>query len=94
MAHGTLVLAVAVGQLAGNINEAAMSYGYDGIRFIKPVFINDTIRSAAEIVGLRAHTKRPNEFGFVDEKQSVTNQHGETVLALTHVYLVNRRPDS
>ena len=38
IAHGTLILSVAVGMLAGEINEAAMSYGYDGIRFIRPGF--------------------------------------------------------
>jgi monoamine oxidase len=93
MAHGTLVLAVGVGLLAGEINEAAMSYGYDRVRFIKPVFIGDTIRSRATIVALRDHTKQPGEFGFVDELFEVINQRDEVVLAMTKIYLVNRRPN-
>jgi acyl dehydratase len=93
MAHGTLVLAVGVGLLAGEINEAAMSYGYDRVRFIKPVFIGDTIRSRATIVGLRDHAKQPTEFGFVDELLEVINQRDEVVLAMTKIYLVNRRPN-
>ena len=43
MAHGTLVVSVAVGMTAGTINPRAMSYGYDRIRFVKPVFVDDTI---------------------------------------------------
>jgi len=92
MAHGTLILAVGVGLLAGEINEAAMSYGYDRVRFIKPVFIGDTIRARATITELRPHGKQPEEFGFVDELLEVVNQRDEVVLAMTKIYLVNRNP--
>jgi acyl dehydratase len=91
MAHGTLILSVAVGALAGEINDEAMSYGYDKVRFIAPVFIGDTITSHAEITEKREHAKRPDDFGIVDEKVTVTNQRGETVIAFVHVYLVNRK---
>jgi acyl dehydratase len=91
IAHGTLILSVAVGMTAGDINPQSMSYGYDRIRFIRPVFIGDTITVTAEITEKSAHAKRPEEFGYVHELVSVTNQHGETVLVLTHLYLVNRR---
>jgi acyl dehydratase len=91
MAHGTLVLSVSVGMLAGEINESAMSYGYDKVRFIAPVFIGDTITSKAEIITKRDHAKKPDEFGMVDEQVTVMNQKGETVIAFTHLYLVNRR---
>jgi acyl dehydratase len=91
IAHGTLVLSIAVGMTAGDINPQAMSYGYDRIRFIKPVFIGDTITVAAEIAGKRDHAKRPETLGYVDELVSVTNQRQETVLVLTHLYLVNKR---
>ena len=90
VAHGTLILSVAVGSLAGEINEAAFSYGYDKVRFIAPIFIGDTITSRAEIVTKREHRKKSDEFGIVDEQVSVMNQHGETVLAFVHVYMVER----
>jgi acyl dehydratase len=93
IAHGTLILSIAVGMTAGDINPRAMSYGYDRIRFIKPVFIGDTITVTAEIVEKSDHTKRPDEFGYVHELVSVTNQRAETVLVLTHLYLVDKRPD-
>lgn len=90
IAHGTLILSVAVGMTAGDINPQAMSYGYDRIRFIRPVFIADTIRVIAEITEKAAHPKR-SDAGYVHELVSVTNQRGETVMVLTHLYLVNRR---
>jgi acyl dehydratase len=92
MAHGTLILSMAVGLLAGEINEAAMSYGYDRVRFIRPVHIGDTITSRSEIVELREHARQPELFGVADEKVEVINQHGDVVIAFVHIYLVNRRP--
>ena len=65
MAHGTLIIAVGVGMMAGEINPDAISYGYDKIRFIKPVFIGDTITVAAEIIGMREHSKKNDQFGFL-----------------------------
>ena len=91
IAHGTLILSVAVGMTAGDINPQAMSYGYDRIRFIKPVFIGDTIRVTAEISEKAPHPKRPEGYGYVHELVTVTNQRHETVLVLTHLYLVNAR---
>ncbi len=91
VAHGTLVLVVAVGMLAGEINEAAFSYGYDRIRFIAPVFIGDTITSKGVIVGKRDYAKNPEEFGIVEEQVTVTNQRGETVIAFMHLYLVRKK---
>ena len=91
IAHGTLVLSIAVGMTAGDINPRSMSYGYDRIRFVKPVLIGDTVTVSAEIVGKRDHAKRPDELGYVDELVTVLNQRGETVLVLTHLYLVDKR---
>ena len=91
VAYGTLILSVAVGQLAREMNEVAFSYGYDKVRFIAPVFIGDTITSKAEIVAKREHAKRAADFGLADEQVSVTNQRGETVIAFIHVYMVEKK---
>lgn len=92
IAHGTLILSVAVGMLAGEINDVAMSYGYDGIRFIRPVFIGDTITAHGTIAEKREYKKGPDRFGLVDEKVEVLNQKGELVIALTHIYLAHKTP--
>jgi acyl dehydratase len=89
IAHGTLIFAVAVGMTAGAINPLAMSYGYDRLRFIKPVFIGDTITSKITISEKRDH-KKPT-YGVVAEKLEVVNQRGETVLVCEHLLLVQRK---
>ena len=91
VAHGTLVLSVGVGMLAGEINEVAFSYGYDRVRFIAPVFIGDTITAHSEIVEKKDHKKRPEVYGMVDEQVSVINQRGETVISFVHVYMVRKK---
>lgn len=92
IAHGTLIMSVAVGMTADVINPLAMSYGYDRVRFIRPVNIGDTITVAAEITGKRDHSKEPDRMGYVEETVTVTNQRHETVLALVHLYLVQKNP--
>ncbi len=90
IAHGTLIFSVAIGLTATEINPAAFSYGYDRLRFIKPVFIGDTIHTRVTISGKSDDPKRP-QVGRVTEKCEVINQRGETVMACDHILLVERR---
>jgi acyl dehydratase len=91
VAHGTLIFSVAVGMTAGTVNMVAFSYGYDRLRFIKPVFIGDTIAVRVTIAEKREH-KRPDH-GLVVERLQVVNQRGETVLACDHLLLVRREAE-
>jgi acyl dehydratase len=91
IAHGTLVFSVAVGMTAHEINPAAFTYGYDRLRFVKPVFIGDTITVSVTVDDKKDDPKRPTQ-GFVYEKCEVTNQRGETVLVFTHVLAVEKEP--
>lgn len=90
IAHGTLVLSMAVGMTAGDVNPEAMSYGYDRIRFIRPVLIGDTITVTAEVTALADHPRRADS-GRMDETVTVVNHRGETVLSLIHLYVVKKR---
>ncbi|MFL5804399.1 MAG: MaoC family dehydratase [Roseiflexaceae bacterium] len=90
VAHGTLIFSVAIGMTAGAINPRAMSYGYDRLRFVRPVFIGDTITVSATIKEQRDHPKRADH-GIVVEAIEVSNQRGEIVLVCEHLYLVQRR---
>jgi len=90
VAHGTLIFSVAVGMTAGAINPEAMSYGYDRLRFLKPVFIGDTIRVRVTIKEKRDH-KKPSH-GVVSELLEVMNQEKHTVLVCEHLLLVRRMP--
>jgi acyl dehydratase len=67
-----------------------MSYGYDRLRFVRPVFLNDTIRARVTIKEMREDAKRPAH-GIVVEALEVVNQRGETVLVAEHLLLVERR---
>jgi acyl dehydratase len=91
IAHGTMVLTIGVGLTAGVINPVAFTYGYDRIRFVKPVFIGDTIHTILAIHEKIPDPKRPGH-GRVVERGSVVNQNGETVLAFDHLILVEMRP--
>jgi acyl dehydratase len=89
IAHGTLIFTIAVGLTAHLINEVAMTYGYDRLRFIKPVFIGDTIKATVTISNIKEH-KKPG-FGLVTELVEVFNQHGEVVMICEHVLLVHKK---
>jgi acyl dehydratase len=83
IAHGTLIFSIGIGMTASTINPRAMSYGYDRVRFIKPVFIGDTIQVRATIREKRDHHKRAE----VD----IINQSNDAVLVCEHIYLVERK---
>jgi acyl dehydratase len=89
IAHGTLIFTIAVGLTAHLINEVSMTYGYDRLRFIKPVFIGDTIKATVTISDKKEH-KKPG-YGLVTELVEVFNQHGEVVMVCEHVLLVHKK---
>jgi acyl dehydratase len=90
IAHGTLIFSVGIGMTAGTINPLAFSYGYDRLRFIKPVFIGDTIHVRVTIKDKRDHPKR-TDHGVVVEGVEVINQRNETVLACEHLLMARKR---
>lgn len=90
IAHGTMVFTIGVGLTATIINPVAFSYGYDRMRFVKPVFIGDTIRSRVEIIGKELMEKRTG-YGRVTERLTVTKHTGETALVADHIYMVECR---
>lgn len=90
IAHGTMTFAIGIGLTATEINPLAFTYGYERLRFPKPVFIGDTIRTTLTTTALDDEPKRPTH-GRVTEQVRVINQRGETVLACDHIYLVQKR---
>lgn len=89
IAHGTLIFTIAIGLTADFVNEIAMTYGYDRLRFTKPVFIEDTIKVTVTIKEKKDH-KKPS-FGLVTELVQVFNQHDELVMVCEHILLVNKK---
>lgn len=89
IAHGTLIFSIGIGLTATTINEVGMTYGYDKLRFIKPVFINDTIKTVVTIKEKRDY-KKPG-FGIVTELVEVYNQQDELVMICEHLLLVQMK---
>ncbi len=89
--HGTLTFSVGVGLTAGVVNPVAMTYGYDRLRFLKPVFIGDTIHTVVTISEKKDHPKRATH-GIVTEHLEIKNQRGEAVLVCDHLLLVEKKP--
>ncbi len=90
IAHGTMIFAIGVGLTATLINPVAFSYGYDRLRFVRPVHIGDTIRTRVTISAKEDDPKRAN-MGRVTERCEVLNQRDEVVLACDHILLVERK---
>lgn len=88
IAHGTLVFSIAVGLTATAINEVAMTYGYERLRFLKPVFIGDTIKVKVATKEKRDY-KKPG-YGLVTELVEAFNQHNELVMICEHILLVEK----
>jgi 3-hydroxybutyryl-CoA dehydratase len=87
IAHGALLIGfmstastkIIEQSLQKGIDTTPVSLGYDRIRFLKPVFINDTITVTYTIDSIDLETRR------TDAKIEVTNQHGELVAAGHHI---------
>ena len=90
IAHGTLVFTMAVGLTAGEVNPEAFTYGYDRLRFVKPVFIGDTLRVRVTVKEKRDSEKRPG-YGIVVELLEAFNQRQEVVLVCEHLLMVKKQ---
>jgi acyl dehydratase len=92
IAHGCLTLSAATGlefTMFGNNQDKILAfYGMDRVRFVKPVFIGDTIHLEGEILGLEDKDDRR---GILTLQQEIKNQRGETCVALQKRLLVKRR---
>jgi len=60
-------------------NVPTVSYGYDRVRFIKPVFIGDTVTLTYEVA------ERDDAAGRITSRIRVENQRGELVAVASHV---------
>jgi 3-hydroxybutyryl-CoA dehydratase len=77
IAHGMLVLSFATGLTKMDPDIVVANYGIDKLRFIKPVFIHDTIHVELEVLDLE---DKGNGTGVVTVKQSTVKQTGEVCI--------------
>jgi acyl dehydratase len=92
IAHGLLVLAMLTGlrQRTGQFEGTLIAWlEIRSYRFLKPVFIGDTVHGETEILEKR-ETSKPDR-GFLVQRVRVLNQRGEVVQEGEFVTLVRRR---
>ena len=90
IAHGTMTLAIGIGLTATEINPLAFTYGYERLRFPRPVHIGDTIRTRITIKEKSEDSKRKTH-GRIIEACEVLNQRDEVVLYCEHILLAERK---
>jgi acyl dehydratase len=88
IAHGTLIFSIAIGLTASVINEVAITYGYERLRFLKPVFIGDTIKVKVAIKEKKDY-KKPG-YGLITELVEAFNQYNELVMICEHILLLEK----
>jgi acyl dehydratase len=73
------------------VAQAGPSPGVRELKWLKPVYVGDTISYAGEIVELRELKSRP-QWGLMTARNTGTNQHGDLVFSFLGTVLVERRP--
>lgn len=84
LAHPSLVANVAIGQTTHVSQRVKANLFYRGLRFLKPVFIDDTLRTTTSVVALRQNRPQPGRdaTGVIGLEIDVRNQDGEHVMKL------------
>ncbi|HIZ34146.1 MAG TPA: MaoC family dehydratase N-terminal domain-containing protein [Candidatus Ruania gallistercoris] len=83
IAHGSLVLALtstAAARLCEQEQVTAVSYGYERIRFIRPVYLGDTVS-----IDYRIDSVEPDSHKAFAQLQATTRRGEELVLVGTHI---------
>ena len=82
VAHGALIvgyMSAASTRILEDFERPMVSVGYDRIRFLKPVYLGDTINIEYVITSLDRQRER------ITSKVEVKNQHGELVCVADHI---------
>ena len=88
---GTLVFSLAVGITVPDISgKAIANLGYEDIKHLNPVFLNDTIYVRSKILSKR-ESKSKNDRGIVYVESIAYNQDGIDVLSFRRNVLVKKK---
>ena len=91
IAHGMLTLSISTGLMTrmNLITDTVVAfYGIDKLRFVKPVFIGDTIHVKKKVADTMA---KGGTAGVVTFDTTVLNQHGEPVLVYRDKLVIKKR---
>lgn len=90
-AHGLLVLGLVDGLITSELTQRmgpSMNYGHEKVRYVKPVYVGDTIHAQIDVVECRP---RDDEWGLVRIEARAVNQRGDVAVFDDHVLIVQRR---
>lgn len=88
---GTLVFSLAVGMTVPDISgKAIANLGYENIRHLNPVFVNDTLYVRTKILDKR-ESRSKNDRGIVYVETIASNQNGIDVLSFRRNVLIKKR---
>jgi len=87
---GTLVFSIVVGMTVPDISgKAIANLGYEDVKHLAPVFINDTIYAKTKILSKRESKSKPDR-GIVYVETIGYNQNGESVISFRRNVLVKK----
>ncbi|HEX3440512.1 MAG TPA: MaoC family dehydratase [Pseudolabrys sp.] len=66
--------------------------GFRDLKWLKPVYVGDTIAYRSEVVEARASASRPGS-GLLTIRSTGTNQNGDLVISFVSTTLIERRPE-
>ncbi len=85
-----LVFHIAFGKTVPDISyNAVANLGYAECRFVRPVFVGDTLRAETEIIGLKPNSS--GKTGVVYVRSNCFNQRDELVLTWVRWVMVHRK---
>lgn len=88
---GTLVFSLAVGMTVPDISgKAIANLGYEDVKHLQPVFINDTIYVRTRVLDKR-ESRSKRDRGIVYVESVAYNQRGEDVLSFRRKVLIKKR---
>ncbi len=96
IAHGALLIGymstastmMCARSVAAEIDETPVSVGYDRVRFLKGVLLNDTITVTYTIIAVEPERRRSRS------RIEVTHQRGEVVAAAEHILQWVKNPQT
>ena len=88
---GTLVFSIVVGMTVPDISgKAIANLGYEDIKHLAPVFLNDTIYAKTKILSKRESNSK-NDRGIVYVETIGYNQNNEEVISFRRNVLIKKR---
>ena len=87
----TFGLMVGVSVEETTLGTTVANLGMDKVRFPKPVFHGDTLRSRTTVIGIRESKSRP-DVGVVTFKHEAFNQRDELVATCERAGMMKKRP--